>query len=55
MTTLKTIVSLVERVAKDEWKLESEIKEKWRNDSRMSTMDRVHTALEKFEAYVHRN
>lgn len=55
MTVLK-MADLVERLSRDKRKLESDKKEQLQMDAaRKPVLDRVHMAIQRFGAYVHRN
>lgn len=45
---------LVDRIARDERKMENEMKDLLKMDTRKLVMDRMLAAMERFEAYVHK-
>lgn len=64
ITTLKPLAGLVDRIARDERKMDNEMKELLRmdarnpvvdGDARKPVVDRVRTAIKRSEAYVHKN
>lgn len=53
MTALKKMAGVVDRLTRDERKLDSETKETSTTDLRRPAKNKVHTALERFEGYTH--
>ena len=53
VAALRNMAGLVDRMVRDERKMGGEIKKLLRMDAKKPVMDRVITAMERFEAYVH--